>query len=221
MNAGVVVSYNLFGILFCAGTTSSLCSGSDPAMAAFTPSQPRLPTRDAQELLLPPRKLLVPPSVNVLRRSQEQVALPEGKGTNPANVLRGSADSDVFEDCFGSFRSTDSPTKSYGSFRSIESPTVSGTSVRKSTGLSIDEDERDGQVTSSFRQEIAGASGCNEDPCTSASQFVFKCPKVQQFNEFLRAQKDRLRSGLDAGNTDRFCIVLTGRDLGTTLLFFV
>lgn len=196
-----------------AGTTSSLCSGSDPAMTAFTPSQPRLPTRDAQELLLPPRKLLVPPSVNVLRRSQEQVALPEGKRSHPTNFLRGSSDSDMFEDCFGSFRSTDSPTKSYGSFKSIESPTVSGTSVRKTTGLSIDADEWDAQVSSSFRQEIHGSAECNEDPCTSTTQFVFKCPKVQQFNNFLRAQKERLRNGLVAGNTDRFCIVLTGRDL--------
>jgi len=97
---------------------------------------------------------------------------------------------------------------------------VSGVSVRKAPGLSIDEDEWDGQISSSFRQEIHGTPGCSDDPCTSTSQFVFKCPKVQQFNKFLRAQKDRLRSGLDVGNTDRFCIVLTGRDLGTTLLSF-
>lgn len=203
--------------LFCADSTSSLCSGSNATMAAFTPSKPRLATRDAQELLVPPRKLFVPPNVNVLRRSQEQVALPEVRRSSPgANVLRSSADTDIFEDCFGSFRSTDSPTKSFGSFRSIESPTVSSSSIRK-TALSIDADEWDSHISSSFRQEINGTNGCNDDPCTSASKFIFKCPKVQQFNKFLRAQKERLRCGLDAGNTDRFCIVLTGRDLGIPL----
>lgn len=91
---------------------------------------------------------------------------------------------------------------------------MSNTSGRKATGLSIDEDEWEGQATSAFRQEIGGN---NEDPCTSASVFNFKCQKVQQFNKFLRAQKDRLRRGVDAGNTDRFCIVLTGKDLGMIL----
>ncbi|KAG0608836.1 hypothetical protein M758_8G137000 [Ceratodon purpureus] len=193
-----------------ADSTSSLCSGSNPTMAAFTPGQPRLATRDAQELLVPPRKLIVPPTVNMTRRSQEQVALPEVRRSNPGvNVLRGSADTDVFEDCFGSFRSTDSPTKSYGSFRSIESPTVSSSSIRK-TALSIDADEWDSHLSSSFRQEI---NRCNDDPCTSVPKFILRCPKVQHFNKFLRTQKERLRSGLDTGNTDRFCIVLTGRDL--------
>jgi hypothetical protein len=81
----------------------------------------------------------------------------------------------------------------------------------------VDADEWDSH---SFRQEI---TECNDDPCTSASKFIFKCPKVHQFNKCLRAQKERLRSGLDAGNTDRFCIVLTGRDLGivTTLIQFL
>ena len=202
-------------VLFCADSTSSLCSGSNPSMAAFTPSQPRLPTRDAQELLLPPRKLFVPPTVNLVR-SQEQRTLPEVRSYPGANVLRSSADSDIFEDCFGSFRSTGSPTKSSGSFRSIESPTVSSSSIRK-TALPLDADEWESHISSSFRQEINGTNVCNDDPCTSASKFIFKCSKVQQFNKFLRVQKERIRSGLDAGNTDRFCIVLTGRDLGMPL----
>lgn len=195
--------------LVCADSTSSLCSGSKATMAAFTPNQPRLAARDAQELLVPPRKLCVP---GVIRRSQElQITLPEVRRSNPsgvANVLRSSADTDIFEDCFGSFRSTDSPTKSYGSFRSIESPTFSSSSIKKS----VDADEWE---SSNFRQEINGA---NDEPCTSAqSKFVFKCSKVQQFNKFLKAQKERIRSGSDEGNTERFCVVLTGRDLGITL----
>lgn len=198
------------GLSWGAGSTASLCSGSNPTDGAFTPSQPRLPTRDAQELLLPPRKLLVAPTVNVVNESQEQGPSTELRRSNPgAGVLRASADSDVFEDCFGSFRSVESPTKSCGSFRSIESPGMSSIFLRKS-GLSIDEAEWEGHMSSSFRQEI---TEINDEACTSSSKFSLKCSKVQQFNKFLRTQKERLRRGADAGNSDCFCIVIPGRDL--------
>ncbi|XP_024359441.1 uncharacterized protein [Physcomitrium patens] len=191
-----------------AGPTAALCSGSNPVNSAFTPSQPRLPTRDAQELLLPPRKLLVPPIVNVIKEYPKRGPSIEVRSTPEASASQPTADTDIFEDCFGSFRSVESSTKSRGSFRSIESPGINS-AVLKRTGLSTDEEWED-QMPSSFPEEF---SEMYDEQRLTSSKFTLKCSQVQHFNRFLRAQKERLRSGVDSGNSDCFSIIIPRKGL--------
>lgn len=193
-------------------------------MTPFTPSHPRLPTRAAQELLVPPRRLRVSMGGNeptMISGELGVVAIPpEPKAST--SISRGDplrcSEGEIFEDCCGSFRSVDSPTRSHGSFRSVDSPSFSGNSVNKSS-QSMEEVDWDGPFPLNLQPELdAVVEEAAAPPCSLPLHSEFHSRDIDQLNNFLTAQKKRLLSSLEKGNTDCFCIVMsgTGADLGTT-----
>lgn len=193
-------------------------------MTPFTPSHPRLPTRAAQELLVPPRRLRVSLGGNEPTTISGELGVlatpPEPKAST--SISRGDplrcSEGEIFEDCCGSFRSVDSPTRSHGSFRSVDSPSFSGNSVNKSC-QSMEEVDWDGPFPLNLQPELdAVVEEAAALPCSLPLHSEFHSRDIDQLNNFLTAQKKRLLSSLEKGNTDRFCIVMsgTGADLGTT-----
>lgn len=205
-------------LLICVAAGSS---ASD--VTPFTPSHPRLPTRAAQELLVPPRRLRVSMGGNeptTISGELGVVATPPEPKTS-TSVSRGDplrcSEGEIFEDCCGSFRSVESPTRSYGSFLSADSPSFSGNSVNKSF-QSMDEVDWDGPLPQNSQPELGAVVEDPAVPCCLPLHSEFHSREIDQLNNFLKAQKKRLLSSLQKGNTDRFCIVMsgTGADLGTT-----
>jgi len=146
---------------------------------------------------------------------------PEPKAST--SISRGDplrcSEGEIFEDCCGSFRSVDSPTRSHGSFRSVDSPSFSGNSVNKSC-QSMEEVDWDGPFPLNLQPVLdAVVEEAAALPCSLPLHSEFHSRDIDQLNNFLTAQKKRLLSSLEKGNTDRFCIVMSGSgaDLGTTL----
>lgn len=159
--------------------------------------------------------------------------LPEANDVSQSTNL----EEEVFEDCNGSFRSVsfrsiDSPRKSvgssfrsidspsmgkasYGSFRSVESPSLNSMLATKKRNPSMEEIEWDSRLPPPLPQEQNLTIGDIAALCNSPLKFVFKCREIEHFNKFLRAHRKRLLASLGKGNVDRFCVVLSGTDLGT------
>lgn len=163
--------------------------------APFTPSQPWLRSRDAQGLLLPPRRLPLP-------TTNDGMSGEVAKTHADDDGARSSSD-EIFEDCNGHFGGTESPRKS-----------MTRDSCAKKRTPSMESIEWDRRLRASQREQPL-TMGDVAALCNSPLKFVFKCREIEHLNKFLRNQKKLVRNG--AESTKRFAIVRSGTDLGKDL----